>query len=384
MIAGYAENSLLIFEPGIKGHHLSWLRYITEDFLSAGCGLTVAADLRPQSQELVLARLSEFKKDITLISAFDNAGKWRRGSKINAVADCLEQSGASEVFMNNFDEIASDCLRRAAIGIYPPKALQGRLSGVYFRPGFLENPYLPPGNFIKHIGFQKLCRNRWLNHIFLMDEYLFASVEKRYSPAVFHFLPDPWDGDFSISQENARKQLNIPSDKFVFLNYGVGDKRKGLHLAIEAMQTMSPPSFLLCAGQLRADRKILSTLELLETQGKAKVINRYVSDDEADLCFCACNVVLLPYIQHFGSSGVLSRAAAAGKPVIVSDEGLLARRVREHKLGLLFPSGHAQALKTGMKDIFQSDMRQFQQAALHYAQLCSRQAFRTALLSALT
>ncbi len=384
MIVGYAKNSLLIFEPGIKGHHLSWLRYITQDFLSAGFRLTLAADLRPQSQELVSAQLSEFKKDIALISAFDNAGKWRGGSRLNAIADCLEQSGAAEVFMNNFDEIASACLRRAAIGIYPPKALQGRLSGVYFRPRFLENPYLPPGNFIKHIGFQKLCRHGWLNHIFLMDEYLFASVEKKFSPAVFHFLPDPWDGDFSISQEDARKQLNIPSDKFVFLNYGVGDKRKGLHLAIEAMQNISSPSFLLCAGQLRADQKILSKLEMLEAQGKAKVINRYVSDNEADLCFCACDVVLLPYIEHFGSSGVLSRAAAAGKPVIVSDEALLGKRVREHKLGLLFPSGDAQALKTGMKDIFQSDMAQFQQAALHYAQLCSRQAFRTALLSALT
>jgi hypothetical protein len=377
------NNSLLIFEPQTRGHHLSWLRYVTEDFLSDGFRLTISADLRPQAGELVIAQLSEFEKDITLISAFDHDGKWRKGSKTDAIADCLEQSGASEVFMNNFDEIASDCLRRAAIGLYPPKSLQGRLNGIYFRPRFLENTYLPPGNFIKHIGFQKLCRQKWINDIFFLDERLFASasVSRKYEPAVFHFLPDPWDGNFSISQKDARKQLNIPSDRFVFLNYGVGDKRKGLHLVLDAMQKMSPPSFLLCAGQLKAERKILSGLESLEKQGRAKIMNRYVSDNETDLCFCACDLVLLPYIRHFGSSSVLSKAAAAGKPVIVSDDGLLGERVRRWKLGLLFPSGNARKLRKCMENLGKSDNTRFQQAALDYARQCSRQTFRIALLS---
>ena len=117
--------------------------------------------------------------------------------------------------------------------------------------------------------------------------------------------------------DQAREILKIPLDKFVFLNYGIGDKRKGLHLVIQAMLEASHESrlFLLCAGQISRNNTIRSGLDKLETLGHAKVLNRYVSDVEETLCFCAADAVLLPYINHFGSSGVLSLAAGAGKMV---------------------------------------------------------------------
>ena len=67
-------------------------------------------------------------------------------------------------------------------------------------------------------------------------------------------------------------------------------------------------------------------------------MGRYITDQEEKLGFCACDAVLLPYIGHIGSSAILSRAAAAGKMVIASDEGLIAKRVRKHGLGRLFPT----------------------------------------------
>lgn len=370
---------LLIFEPQTRGHHLSWLRYIAEDFLSAGIQLTIAADLRPESEKMVRQQLSDILSNIHLISAYDHSGKWRGGSKSKSIADCFEQSRADEIFMSNFDELASSWLRRAFFGIYPPEILRGKISGIYFRPRFLENPYLPPGNIIKSVGFGKLCNAGWLKRIFLPDETLLNQAA-RFQTQVY-MLPDTWSGNFSTSQSEARKILNIPSDKFVFLHYGVGDKRKGLHLAIRAMLRNSE-FFLLCAGRLGDNREIINGLSQLEQRGQAKILNAYVSDGESDMCFCASDVVLLPYIRHFGSSGVLSKAAAAGKPVIVSDEGLLARRVREYGLGLLFSSGNAELLYKSMRKISESDMQQYRTHAAGYADLCSRNAFRKSLLSA--
>jgi glycosyltransferase involved in cell wall biosynthesis len=80
---------------------------------------------------------------------------------------------------------------------------------------------------------------------------------------------------------------------------------------------------------------------------------------------------------------VLSRAAAAGKPVIASDDELIGRRVREHGLGLLFPSGNAAALQQcieQMATLPEEQMAKWSQAAHKYSVLCSRQAFRRALL----
>jgi len=383
-----SQSHILIFESRTEGHHLSWLHYITEDLLSAGFRLTLAVDWRPEAKKLIQNNLPTLINKVSIISIFNKAGKLRGGSKLRALAECFNESRAQEVFINNLDDIASHCLRCASIGIYPPKLLQGHLSGVYFRPRFLANPIWPLGNTIKAIGFRRLCQNHWFKNILLMDEYLFAEAQNKYAGPSFHFLPDPWDGNFPHSQKDAKKALGIPSDRFVFLNYGIGDRRKGLHLTVRAMLESSTDSrlFLLCAGRISKDRELLKGLLLLEKQGMAKVINRYVSDSEESLCFCASDVVLLPYIKHFGSSGVLSLSAVAGKMVIASDEGLVGKRVRKHHLGWLFPSGNVEGLKKCMDNaalLSKSDMTQFQQAALRYARSCSREAFRNALLSSL-
>ena len=377
---GHIVKHLLIFEPQTRGHHLSWLRYIAEDFLSAEVELTLAADMRPESEKSVRHQLSDILSNIHLISVYDNSGKWRGGTKSRSIADCFEQSNADEVLMSNFDELASSWMRRAFFGIYPPEILRGKISGIYFRPRFLENPYLAPGNIIKTIGFKKLCNNGWLKRIFLLDETLLSRADRFQTR--FHILPDTWSGNFSTPQLEARKILNIPSDKFVFLHYGVGDKRKGLHLAVRAMLDNDSEFFLLCAGKLGNNREIFNGIRKLEDRNQAKIINHYLSDEESDSCFCASDVVLLPYIRHFGSSGVLSKAAAAAKAVIVSDEGLLAHRVREYGLGLLFSSGNAKSLYESMRKISESDMQQYRACTVSYAELCSRNAFRKSLLSA--
>ena len=99
--------------------------------------------------------------------------------------------------------------------------------------------------------------------------------------------------------------------------------------------------------------------------------------------FAACDVVLLPYLGHFGSSGLQVRAAGAGRPVIASDEELVGRLVREHGLGPVFPSGNAAALREVLDATArapEAELVRWQAAARAYAPKCSRAAWRAALL----
>src|SRR5438477_11387788 len=66
---------LLLYEPRTEGHHVSWLRFITEDLLSAGVQLTLAVDQRPEHESKIRDHLGDLLSQVSLINARDAAGR---------------------------------------------------------------------------------------------------------------------------------------------------------------------------------------------------------------------------------------------------------------------------------------------------------------------
>ncbi|KPA19753.1 glycosyltransferase family 1 [Candidatus Magnetomorum sp. HK-1] len=378
--------SILIVDPQVEGHHLTWIGYITRVFFKHNFQVTLLSDFREKSQELVKNAVNDITNEIRIVSAFNENGQYVGGNCFNSILKVMEKYSIDDVFMNELDLVASNCLRKAAIGCYPPPKLKGILSGVYFRPRFLSETHFSFSNKIKSVGFKKLCQNQYFKHIFLMDEQQVARANLNFNKVGFHLLPDPWDGDYSFKQRDAQEALKLPKNRFILLQFGIGTRRKGLHLVVEAMKNMpeNTPVFLLCAGKLSIDSELRSQLEELEKQNKAKILDRYVSQEEEKFCFCATDSVLLPYVEHFGSSAVLSRAAASGKPVIASDYGLTGWRVCNYELGLSFKSNDAESLRIAidqMLNMNEKDRNVFHHHALDYAQTCSLDSFEKSLIS---
>jgi len=81
----------------------------------------------------------------------------------------------------------------------------------------------------------------------------------------------------------------------------------------------------------------------------------------------------VPLLYH-----VWFHSAAAGKGIIVSNEGLVGQRVRKHNLGRLFPTSNTEKLKKCIHSaalLTESRISRFQHAALRYAKSWSREAF---------
>jgi glycosyltransferase involved in cell wall biosynthesis len=364
---------------------VSYLKFATEDLLNAGYALTLAIDPRPASMGRIMAQMEPLLGRVRVVSARDPSGRWRSGSAVAAVAACLKESGADFVFLNNFDEIASEVLRRAAFGSLPPPELRGRLGGIYLRPRFLGGCGWSPNLWLKAAGFSRLVRGGWLNQLLLLDPYLVDAARQRWPAAPLAHLPDPYPEPMEWDRAEARTRFGLPPERRVFLFYGGAYRRKGLPLTVEAMLGLRPDSkaMLLCAGERPAGDPAADGLRALEQQGRAVVINRYVTADEERQLFAACDVVLLPYIGHFGSSGLQVRAAGAGRPVLASDEELVGRLVREHGLGVLFQSGDAGSLRAALDATARAsedEMERWRRAARAYAPRCSRAAWRRALL----
>ena len=378
---------LLIYEPRVEGHHPGWLRFITEDLLSAGRELVLAVDLRKQSRPIIEEHLGDLISQVELIPALDENGRPRNGSTAASLAAGLQDSGADRAFLCAFDELASHAFRRAAFGLYPPAVLRGRIGGIYHRPRFTVAPKWSPNRCLKVAGFHKFMHANWVRPLLLVDEYLARDFKTKFPENPIFFLPDPCPDDFSGDARQARASLGLPDNRTIFLFFGVGAKRKGLHLAVDAMLRLdSEKPFLLIAGKQDPAGQVRRGIEQLQRQNRASLLNRYVSSEEEKRCFQACDVVLLPYLNHFGTSGILSRAMATGKPVIASDEQLIGKLVKDHALGWRFPSGDVDALtdcliKAAQMDI--AETQQFARQAARYADQYSRSRYRQALLDAL-
>jgi glycosyltransferase involved in cell wall biosynthesis len=381
------SRRLLVYEPRVEGHHPGWLRFITEDLLSASYTLTLAVDLRQRSRRILEEHLGELLKEVHLLPAVEESGRPRGGSTAQSLLLGLEESSATRAFMCAFDELASRAFRRAALGMPPPPSLHGRVGGIFHRPRFTTTPLWSPNRWLKQAGFRRLMNDGWIRPLLMVDEYLAEGFKASFPRAPVFFLPDPCPADFAGDRDSARSKLGVPPGSKVFLFFGVGAKRKGLHLAVDAMQRLSDrDAFLLVAGQQQPTPPVQRGLEHLEQQRRARVLNRYVSNEEEKWCFQASDCALLPYLNHFGTSGVLSRAMAVGIPVIVSDEQLLGRLVRDNDLGWLFRSGDASDLAACLTTALQMDRprrEQFARNAADYARRYSRTAYRTALLASL-
>jgi glycosyltransferase involved in cell wall biosynthesis len=303
---------------------------------------------------------------------------------LREIAQIAEQAGAGEIFFNSFDEIASDSLRKAAFGLLPPAPMRDRTSGIYFRPRFLQN-HFSASHWLKRAGLRRLQRRQFFNRLLLLDDRLIPNARTHFPAGRFTFLPDPYPANFEGDRLAARRNLELEMSRRVFLFYGGPYRRKGMHLAAEAFQQLgaASPALLLYAGQPPEDSNLLMQLRNLEERGAARLLLRRVSDSEERLLFAAADFVLLPYVGHFGSSGVLSRAAGASRPVIASDEELVGHLARQYELGLLFPTGNSAALKQAIATALSSDARtvaKWEENARRFAASCSREAFRTALL----
>jgi glycosyltransferase involved in cell wall biosynthesis len=375
---------VLIYEPRTEGHHLVWLRYFMEDLLGAGVRLTLALDQRPAAWERIQAHLRPLLAEVTTLPIFASDGSQVARGHLAGLAACQRHANADSVFLPSLDEIASACFRRAALGWLPAAALKGRLGGVYFRPRMLL-PARSPNQLLKRAGFRRLLRQRWFRQILLCDEYLCAAAQARHPDAPLFFLPDPFPDGLACPRTEARRALRLPEDKTIFLFYGGPYRRKGLPLAVEAMLGLPADcgALLLCVGEQPQDEALSGKLASLSERSLAHCLGRRVSNEEEKAAFAACDFVLLPYLQHFGSSAVLARAAGAGRIPIASDEELIGRRVRDHGLGLLFASGDAGALRECLRRALQlsaSERAAFTPALARYASTCTREKFREAVL----
>lgn len=241
-----------------------------------------------------------------------------------------------------------------------------KFSGIYFRPTFhykdFDN-YTFSGKDIFRQWRQKLLLSRVLNNpqfecLFSLDPFAIKHIKKLHSQAkVFHLADPVTRGKFDQDKiEGLRRKIELNTDKKIFLLFGRLTNRKGIYQLLEAIRLLPyklcKNLCLLLVGSIASTDKILiqSQIKVISQSLPVQIItyDKFVAEEEIPIYFQLADVILAPYQKHVGMSGILLLAAAAKKPVLASNYGLMGQLVRQNKLGIAVDSTSPQAIANGI------------------------------------
>jgi len=138
---------------------------------------------------------------------------------------------------------------------------------------------------------------------------------------------------FPITNQSRAKELLKFGDRPVVLQFGFLHEKKGTESLLRALGIVvknHPSALLVVVGgphvSYRNDpasfREFVSRLTSLVKQNgldnNVVIRTEYVPDELAPIYFASADIVALPYIEHFGASGVLARAMAMGNAVVAT------------------------------------------------------------------
>lgn len=184
-------------------------------------------------------------------------------------------------------------------------------------------------------------------------------VEERYRkyPIYNPITTIPWGidkPDRVIRQPDARKFLDLPQDRRIFLIFGPNHDFKNFETIFQAAGKIEKDCMFICAGKIGKSDKNNNPKWLAQKYGcfeNTLIIDKHIPDFEVPYYFYSADALILSYKNNFvGASGVLSHACQFSLPVIASDVGQIGEFVRTFNLGLTFKPEEPESLSIALMD----------------------------------
>lgn len=238
-----------------------------------------------------------------------------------------------------------------------------RISGILFRPT-LHYPASTVSlkeqlrRVRKKLLLRGMAGNPHLEYVFSLDHTAVSPLQRIGLQAVP--LPDPVapsSTGASPYQPTVREYFGIEAPRRLFVLFGALDERKGLLPLLDALARLDSEQLrrvaVLLAGPLATHLRaeVADRVQRLQAHGGQVVLHDvFIPVGEIQPLLHAADLVLAPYQRHVGSSAVLIRAAAAGRPVLSQEYGFMGAQVRRHCLGRTVDTTTPDALTDALAD----------------------------------
>ena len=346
------NDYILVIETTVSGHRGVYLRWILEAFLEEGKKVVVAMPhifkLDPSLNGLYHENLEYY------LYCSNEKNNFIRSNKIGLIIqDVLRY--------RQFSSLYEACAKRVHVDfvfipfidhIFYSSSIFGspfgkcKFSGISMRPDFHGHRFglkVPrkKDSFIRELLFKKFLKVNTLSSLLTLDETLYLYFKNSLSERL-RFLPEPAEySEIPISSIDViANKLDVNSMKRSILVFGSITRRKGVHKLIDSFSKLTDTRNLQIIIAGKADSKMQDYYSMdkpmqLKKQGKLKIIDRYISEEEEKFLFSRAFISWLGYIGHYRASGVLITSAKYKIPVIATNQGVIGWQVERHGLGVL-------------------------------------------------
>ncbi|MEM6393896.1 MAG: glycosyltransferase family 4 protein [Planctomycetota bacterium] len=327
---------LLIFEPGRGGHHTMYLARMLPHL--AGLADAVDLVLHPDTPQDPSFRehLPQLPPNATVHPAPP------LNPRICPPARAVARQLLDAVDALNPDHILAPTGEAAAIGLglslTPPKLPP-------LQAAIVRTQFVQPANTLRDRLSRRIARAAYArcpaHRLLPIDLYAYQHIRAHYPDRFtqrFRLLPDPLDPvtDDRLTQlPNPHDTFGLNPDARYIGCAGVFSKRKGIDRLLAAFEAAQLPgdARLLLLGRCEPDTQQLLRDAQPRLGPRLHLVERFLSDDELLAALRVMHLVVTPYLNHFGPSGIVLRAAQLGRPVLTPHTGWLGRITRDFHLG---------------------------------------------------
>lgn len=217
----------------------------------------------------------------------------------------------------------------------------------------------------EYFPFQKTLLNKLFNYtdsvVLLSDQTeqdcqrmgLNTSTKKLFHPVYEESFPEE-------SKSELRERYGFKPDELVVLFFGLVRSYKGLDTFIDALNELNLDHLKIrpfIVGEFYTDKQMLIERMDPAQMDRLKIIDRFVTDEEAAEVMTLSDMMVLPY-KKASQSGALAQAINFHLPSVVSDLPGLTEYIDDGKEGYVIPPDNADALKDVILKHLQTDKKQ--------------------------
>ncbi len=369
-----SQKRLMLFDLLVGGHHGSYIQHLVEYWLKQNRPAKLYIVVSPQfftrhADVVELINQNESNNiDIIAIAPEEEAALNSPQSKLKRVFRAFREWNLLCRYAKLLK--ATHCSIMYFDTLWLPLVLGKKspcpFSGIYFRPtlhyrnfaNYSANRQEKMLQWREKVTLTRLLRHSQLHTLFCIDPFAPKYIEEVFSSHVqLLSIADPVKiPDHSkLPQGSLKEKLGIETDRKVFLLFGALTGRKGVAQLLEAISLLSSDLCqkicLVMIGE--GDKQSIETqVETFCRTKPVQIIGHYqfVPEQDVSQYFQLADFVLAPYQKHIGMSGILLLAAAAQKPILSSNYGLMGELVRQYQLGLTVDSTLPQEIADGITE----------------------------------